>query len=46
MSLKQLADYPVRGAEVQELCAYVAAGGSVYPVSILQNEGMPYQAEG
>ncbi len=45
VGLKQLADYPLRGAEVQELCGYVAAGGPVYPVSALQPEGMPYRVE-
>jgi phosphatase NudJ len=46
VNLKELAGYPLRGAEVQELFAYVAAGGPVYPVSILQPEGMPFRVEG
>jgi len=45
VSLEQLAEYPLRGEEVRELFAYVAAGGPVYPVSVLQPEGMPYHVE-
>lgn len=42
--LEQLADYSLRGDEVQELIGYVAAGGTVYPAGLLQPEGMPYLA--
>jgi phosphatase NudJ len=42
--LDELADYPLRGDEVSELFAYVARGGAVYPMSVLQPEGMPYTA--
>jgi phosphatase NudJ len=45
VSLAQLPKYPLRGEEVAELFAYVAAGGAVYPVSVLQAEGMPYDYE-
>ena len=45
VSLAQLAKYPLRGEEVEELFAYVMAGGPVYPVSVVQAEGMPYRVE-
>jgi 8-oxo-dGTP pyrophosphatase MutT (NUDIX family) len=41
--LDELAGYPLRGDEVRELFAYVANGGAVYPVSLLQPEGKPYR---
>lgn len=41
--LEELSDYPLRGQEVRELFAYVEAGGAVYPVSVLQPEGMPFR---
>ena len=41
--LEELADYPLRGEEVRELCEYVAGGGMVYPSGVLQPEGMPYR---
>lgn len=40
--LDELAKYPLRGDEVRELFVYVAAGGPVYPLSVLQAEGQPY----
>lgn len=46
VNIEQLADYRLRGEEVRELFAYVAEGGPVYPMSILQAEGMPYASEG
>jgi phosphatase NudJ len=46
VSLEQLAEHPLRGDEVRELFEYVAAGGPVYPMSLLQSEGMPYRARG
>lgn len=42
VSLEELIKYPLRGEEVRELFEYVAAGGPVCPVSLLQLEGMPY----
>jgi ADP-ribose pyrophosphatase YjhB (NUDIX family) len=44
--LQDLADYPLRGSEVEDLLAYVAAGGIVYPLDILQPEGMPFRRVG
>jgi 8-oxo-dGTP pyrophosphatase MutT (NUDIX family) len=44
VSLEELARFPLRGEEVRELFAYVAAGGMIFPTSILQAEGMPYRA--
>lgn len=41
--LEELSEYPLRGDEVRELFAYVAEGGAVYPVSVLQREGMPFR---
>jgi hypothetical protein len=43
--LEDLSNNPLRGQEVRELFAYVAAGGAVYPVSVLQPEGMPFKVE-
>jgi phosphatase NudJ len=43
VTLEELAGYPLRGEEVRELFEYVAAGGAVYPASLLQLEGMPYR---
>ncbi len=45
VSLEQLNEYPLRGEEVRTLFSYVAAGGPIYPISLLQPEGMPYQIE-
>ena len=42
VSLEELGQYDLRGREVSELFAYVAAGGALYPLSILQAEGMPF----
>jgi phosphatase NudJ len=42
VALAELPNYKLRGAEVAELFAYVAAGGPVYPVELLQPEGQPY----
>jgi 8-oxo-dGTP pyrophosphatase MutT (NUDIX family) len=42
VSLEELSRYPLRGDEVQELFAYVASGGAIFPASILQPEGMPF----
>jgi phosphatase NudJ len=43
--LDELDRYPLRGEEVRELFEYVAKDGAVYPVSVLQPEGMPYSAQ-
>jgi 8-oxo-dGTP pyrophosphatase MutT (NUDIX family) len=45
VSLKQLTEYPLRGAEVQDLVTYVASGATVYPENVIQSEGMPYWVE-
>src|SRR5262249_12391933 len=42
VSLDELSAYPLRGEEVRELFAYVAAGGPVCPLDVLQQEGAPY----
>jgi phosphatase NudJ len=42
VGLDELAKYPLRGEEVQELFTYVASGGPIFPTSILQPEGMSY----
>ena len=39
MSVPELPDYPLRGQEVAEALRYVAAGGPVYPLEVLQPEG-------
>ena len=46
MGLDELDRYPLRGDEVRELFAYVAAGGAVYPADVLQPEGRPFRAGG
>jgi len=46
VSLEELRRYPLRGEEVRELMKYVEHGGPVYPLSLLQPEGMPYRARG
>jgi len=45
VTLEELEDYPLRSDEVRELCEYVASGSPVYPLSLLQREGMPYEVE-
>ncbi len=45
VSLAELERYPLRGEEVRDLFEYVASGGPVSPLSILQHEGMPYARE-
>jgi phosphatase NudJ len=44
--LDELGRYKLRGAEVRELFAYVAGGGAVYPLGLLQAEGNPYPLGG
>lgn len=43
VSLEELDGLPLRGDEVRELLAYVANGGEVFPLNVLQSEGMPYR---
>jgi 8-oxo-dGTP pyrophosphatase MutT (NUDIX family) len=42
VGLNELGALPLRGEEVRALLAYVEAGGPVYPLSLLQLEGMPW----
>ena len=42
VALDELDQYPLRGQEVRELFEYVARGGAVYPLSLLQAEGAPW----
>jgi phosphatase NudJ len=44
VSLEELEHLPLRGDEVRALFMYVARGGEVYPLSVLQSEGMPFVA--
>jgi 8-oxo-dGTP pyrophosphatase MutT (NUDIX family) len=46
VTLPELGSYSLRGDGIEELFEYVAAGGAIYPISILQREGMPYMAPG
>ena len=46
VTLAELEDYPLRGEEVREVFEYVAAGGAVYPLSLLTHEGAPFQVPG
>jgi phosphatase NudJ len=43
VSLDELHDYPLRGPEVEELLRFVANRGPLYPLSLLQLEGMPFR---
>ena len=43
VSLDELDRFPLRGREVEGVLRYVAAGGSVYPLSVLQAEHMPFK---
>lgn len=40
--IEELGRYPLRGGEVEELFAYLAAGGPTYPVDTLTPEGAVY----
>lgn len=42
--LDELTHYALRGEEVRELLEYLTAGGTVYPLDLLQSEGAPYRA--
>jgi len=42
VGLDELHRYPLRGEEVREILSYVAAGGAVYPLSLLTPEGAPW----
>ena len=42
--LDELAKYRLRGAEVAELFNYVANGGTIHPLELLQPEGAPFRA--
>jgi phosphatase NudJ len=46
VTLSELNRYPLRGPEVEDLLRYVAAGGSVHPLTLLQFEGEPFSAAG
>jgi phosphatase NudJ len=46
VTLDELADYPLRGDEVREMFAFVAAGGAVHPLSVLQPEGQAFRTDG
>lgn len=44
VSLAELPEYKLRGAEVAELFKYVAAGGTVHALDVIGPEGAPYRA--
>jgi phosphatase NudJ len=44
VALDELPNYALRSEEVAELFAYVANGGAVYPLELLQPEGAPFGA--
>jgi phosphatase NudJ len=46
VTLSELNRYPLRGQEVEDLFRYIAAGGPVYPLSLLTFEGVPWSAAG
>ena len=41
VSLSELDDYELRGEEVEQWLRYVASGGLVHPLGVLQAEGSP-----
>lgn len=43
VSVDDLDEYRLRGGEVRDVIRYVAFGGEIYPLSVLQPEGMPFQ---
>jgi 8-oxo-dGTP pyrophosphatase MutT (NUDIX family) len=43
VSMAELPDYPLRGQEVADALRYVASGGAVYPLRVLQPEGTPLE---
>ena len=44
VTLEELPTYPLRGMQVPAILQYVADGGAVYTLSVLQGEGQPYRA--
>lgn len=42
VTLDELDRYPLRGPEVRSILQYVATGGTVHPLDLLQPERMPY----
>jgi phosphatase NudJ len=46
VSFDDLAKYPLRESEVEELLRHVHEGAAVHPLSILQPEGTPFTPEG
>ena len=42
VTLDELAQYPLRGPEVEKMFRYVAAGGVVAPLDFIQEEGQPF----
>ena len=45
VNLEQLSRYRLRGVQVPAILQYVADGGAIYPLSILQGEGQPYAVQ-
>jgi phosphatase NudJ len=43
VALDELDRYPLRGPEVRDIFEYVASGGTVYPLDLLQPEGAPWR---
>ena len=42
VSLAELHEYPLRGPEIEDLFRYLAEGGHVHSLDVLQSEGMPF----
>jgi 8-oxo-dGTP pyrophosphatase MutT (NUDIX family) len=42
VTLDALSQYPLRGADVEMMFRYVAEGGVVFPLEIIQREGLPF----
>ena len=45
VTLDELAQYPLRGPEVETMFRYVADGGTVFPLGVIQGEGRPYEVD-
>jgi 8-oxo-dGTP pyrophosphatase MutT (NUDIX family) len=43
VTLDELSQYPLRGPDVEMMFRYVAQGGAIFPLDVIQREGMPYE---
>jgi 8-oxo-dGTP pyrophosphatase MutT (NUDIX family) len=43
VTLDELSQYPLRGPDVEMMFRYVAQGGAIFPLDVIQREGLPYE---